>query len=161
MSTFKTVLLTIVCMVLLGLVSCRTWLEEVVPIKINERAVEYSEVDPDSFGAIESLADAKRVRIEIIVNHRDKQLALKRWSEDDNLAHADAYGFINADITAGEGTLDLAIGTTGNPLSIMGLIALISGGSCLAIGKKYFKRPGDFTPQEHEVEVTKAKNGNA
>lgn len=162
MSKIKTVLLTVVCMAIVGLVSCRALLEEVVPVRINERATTYAEVDPDSFGIIESLADAKRVKVEIIVNHRDMQLALDRAKEDDNLAHGDAYGFINSNIAAGEDTLDLIIGSEDNPFSLMGLIVTLGiGGGGLALGRKYMKRPGDFTPQEHAVEVIKAKNGNA
>lgn len=162
MGKFKTILLIVVCITLLAIVSCRALLEEFVPVKINKRAVEYSKVDPNSFGIIESLADAKRVRVEIIINHRDMQLGLKRASEDDNLAHGDAYGFVNSDIGKGEATLDLIIGDENNPISIMGLIvALGLGGGGLALGRSYLKRPGDYTPQEHEVEVLKAKNGTA
>lgn len=148
-------------MLVLGILSCRALLEEAVPVKINERAIAYAEVDPDSFGIIESLADAKRVKVEIIVNHRDMQLALDRAKEDDNLAHGDAYGFINSNIAAGEATLDLAIGSEDNPFSIMGiLLSLGIGGGGLALGRKYLKRPGDYTPQEHEAEVIKARNGD-
>lgn len=162
MGKVKMVLLTVVCIMILALVSCHSYLEEFIPVNIDDRAVAYAEVDPDSFGKIESLADAKRVKIEIIVNHRDKQLFLKRASEDDNLAHGDAYGFITTNIVAGEQTLDLVIGSEDNPISIMGLLATISiGGGGLALGRRYLKRPGDYTPQEHEAEVFKAKNGNA
>lgn len=162
MSKVKTVLLTVVCMAVLAILSCRALLEEVVPVKINERAIEYAGVDPDSFGIIESLADAKRVKVEIIINHRDVQLGLKRASEDDNLAHGDAYGFVNSNIAAGEQTLDLLIGDENSPFSIMGILfALGVGSGGLALGRSYLKRPGDYTPQEHEVEVLKAKNGTA
>lgn len=158
MNKLKTVLLTVLCTAVIVIVSCRAMLEEIVPIRINKRAVEYANVDPNSFGVITSLADAKRVRIEIIANHRDKQLALKRWSEDDNLAHGDAYGFINNDIDRGEYALDLAIGSKDNPFSIFGILAMlgVSGGS-LAIGKKYFKSDAELL-REHDEKV---KNGNA
>lgn len=162
MSKVKTVLLTVVCMIVLSVLSCRALLEEGVPVKINKRAIEYAEVDPNSFGTIESLADAKRVKTEIIINHRDKQLGLRREAEDDNLAHGDAYGFINSNILTGEQTLDLLIGSEDNPFSIMGLLVTLGiGGGGLALGRSYLKRPGDYTPQEHEAEVLKAKNGNA
>lgn len=162
MGKLKTVLLTIGCIIVLAILSCRTFLEEIVPVDINDRAIKYAKVDPESFGIIESLADAKRVKVEVVINHRNIQLGLKRASEDDNLAHGDAYGFINNNITAGEQTLDLIIGSGDNPFSIMGLLfSLGIGGGSLAIGRKYLKRPGDFTPQEHEAEVLKVKNGNA
>lgn len=133
-----------------------------MPVDINKRAVEYSKVDPDDLKPYPTLADAKRVRVEIIMNHRDKQIALKRTAEDDNLAHSDAYGFINQDILAGDSNLDLFIGSEDNPFSIMGILfSLGVGGGGLALGRRFLKRPGDYTPEQHEVEIVKAKNGNA
>jgi hypothetical protein len=162
MSKFKTVLLSLVLVLTIGLMSCRSLLEEFMPVNINKRAVEYSEIDPEELKPYPTLADAKRVKIEIIVNHRDKQISLKRQAEDDNLAHSDAYGFINQDIMAGDANLDLLIGSKGNPFSVMGMLfSLGVGGGGLALGRRFLKRPGDFTPQEHEVEIVKAKNGNA
>ena len=162
MSKFKTIMLSLLLALMIGVVSCRSMLEEVFPVGINKRAVEYAKVDPDDLKPYPTLADAKRVKIEIILNHRDTQISLKRQAEDDNLSNGDALGFINQDISTGDANLDLVIGSEDNPFSIMGMLfAAGLGGGGLAVGRKYLKRPGDFTPQEHEVEVVKAKNGNA
>jgi len=41
------------------------------------------------------------------------------------------------------------------------LVAAGLGGGGLAVGRRYFRRPGDFTPEEHDHDVEKAKNGHA
>ena len=162
MSKFKTILLSLILALMIGIISCRSLLEEIMPVSINKRAVEYSEIDPEELKPYPTLADAKRVKIEIIVNHRDKQIFLKRKAEDDNLANSDAYGFINQDIMTGDANLDLLIGGEDNPFSIMGILfSLGVGGGGLALGRRFLKRPGDFTPEEHKCAVVEAKNGNA
>lgn len=161
MNKFKITLVSILFVLLITILSCRSLLEEVMPASINKRAVAYAAVDPNDLKPYPTLADAKRVKIEIIVNHRDQQIALKRAAEDDNLYHGDALGFINQDITVGDANLDLVIGSKGNPLSIMGVLFALAGGSGLAVGRKFLRRPGDFTPEEHDRDVEKAKNGNA
>lgn len=161
MSKFKVTLVGLLLALMIGIMSCRSLLEEVMPVSINKRAVEYSEVDPEELKPYPSLADAKRIKVEIIVNHRDKQIALKRAAEDDNLEHSDAFGFINNDIAIGEANLDLVIGSEDNSFSIMGILfSLGVGGGGLALGRRFLKRPGDFTPQEHEAEILKVQNGN-
>lgn len=162
MSKFKTILLSVVFVLLIAVVSCRSLLEEVMPVDINKRAVEYSKIDPEELKPYPTLADAKRVRVEIIVNHRDKQISLKRLAEDDNLANGDALGFINQNIAVGESNLGMIIGSEDNPFSIMGLLfAAGLGGGGLAVGRRYFKRQGDYSPEEYEAGIVKAKNGNA
>jgi len=162
MSKFKTVVFSLLLALMIGVIGCRSLLEEVMPVNINKRAVEYSKIDLKELEPYPTLADAKRVKVEIIVNHRDKQISLKRQAEDDNLSNGDALGFINADIKTGDANLGLLIGSEDNPFSIMGILfSLGVGGGGLALGRKFLKRPGDYTPQEHEIEVVKAKNGNA
>lgn len=161
MSKFKATLIGLLLALMIGIISCRSLLEEVMPVNINKRALEYAQLPPEELEPYPSLADAKRAKIEIVINHRTTQLSLKRQAEDDNLEYNDALGFINQDILAGGANLDLIIGSEDNPFSIMGvLFAAGLGGSGLAIGRRYFKRPGDYTPQEHETEIIKVKNGN-
>lgn len=163
MKKLKGVLLVLGCIIVLAVIG-GCLLDEITPTAaINPRSLNYAGIDANDVGIlgitqIPSLADAKRVRTEIVVNHRTTQLNLKRFTEDDNLYYGDAYGFINASVAQGQYIQDLLIGDEGNPFSILGVLAAFGG---VAVGRKYLKRPGDYTPQEHEVEVLKAKNGTA
>lgn len=158
MKTLKTILLTLFFTALILVISCRSYLEEAIPVSIDKRAAEYAAVDPDDFGLITSLADAKRVKTEIVLNHRDMQISLKRLAEDDNLAHSDALGFIDNTIVVGEANMDLLIGSENQPFSIMGILATLSvGGVGLGVGKKYFKSDAEKIREHNE----KIKNGNA
>lgn len=158
----KNAVITIVCVLLLAVVGCAL-IDEVVPAKVHKRSSDYAQVEPEvSEGLLgyDSLAGAKRVKTEIVVNHRDTQIALRRAIEDDNLAYKDAEGFIDATIAQGEYLRDLVVGSEDNPFSVLGLIASLGfGGAGVAIGRKYLKRPGDYSPQEFEIEM--AKNGNS
>ncbi len=162
MSKFKTILLSLVLALMIGIVSCRSLLEEIMPASVDKRAAKYANVNPEELEPYPTLADAKRIKVEIILNHRDQQLALKRASEDDNLNHGDALGFINQSIIVSDANLDLLIGSEDNPFSIMGILfSLGVGGGGLALGRRFLRRPGDFTPEEHDRDVEKAKNGHA
>lgn len=152
MKTLKTVLLTLLFVVLIGIISCRSYLDEVMPVNIGKRAIKYAVVDPDDFGVIVSLADAKRVKVEIVLNHRDQQLSLKRQAEDDNLAHGDALGFIDNTIVVGDARMDLLIGGEDQPFSILGIMALLgTGGIGLGVGKKFFKSDKELIREREEV----------
>ena len=160
----KNMLLVIVCIIMLATAGC--WMvDEIIPARIDKRSTDYANVDPNVAKGIfgyDSLAGAYRIKTEIIVTHRGMQLSLKRAIEDDNLAHGDAYGLIGASITQGEYIRDLVIGSEDQPFSILGIVASLGiGGVGLAAGRKYLHTPGDFTPEQHEAELIKAKNGTA
>lgn len=156
----RNIIIVVVCIVLLGMAGCKTLLDELTPTPINKRAMDYTGTTVEELGLIPSLADAKRIRNDIIIGHRGTQIEYKRAMEDDNLAYDDAYGFIKANIAAGEHFQSLVIGSEDNPFSLLGLIASFGlGGVGVSLGRKYLKRPGDFSPQEHAVELLKVKNG--
>lgn len=160
MNKFKTILLSLVLVLMIGIISCRLLLEEIMPASVDKRAAKYANIDPEELEPYPTLADVKRIKVEIILNHRDQQLSLKRQAEDDNLDHNDALGFINSSIAVSEANLDMIIGSENNPFSIMGiLVSLGIGGGGLAFGRRFLKRPGDFTPEEHKCAVVEAKNG--
>lgn len=149
--------LVAVCIVSLVLISCRSVLDGITPANINDRSLDYAEVDLNSLGLIPSLADAKRVRTEIVIGHRDVQLDLKRLAQDDKLYYQDALGFIDASIAESQYVQDIVIGSEDQPFSLLGILAGLTGGA--AIGKA-MKRKGDYSPEEVEVEIAKAKNGS-
>ena len=150
-------ILIVVCILLIALIGCQTLVDSITPSFIPERALDYAEVDL-SEKLIPSLNDARIVRDEIIIGHRDVQLDLKRIAEDDVFAYQDALNYIDGSIAAAEALQDLVIGSPENPYSLLGLLAPLGLGTM--VGLK-FKRKGDFSPEEMEVEKVKAKNGSA
>lgn len=158
----KTALVTILLIVVVGILGCRSLLDEITPARIRDRSADYAEITEEDIGIFPSVADATDTRIEIIIKHRDTQLDLKRLAEDDKLAYEDALGFINAAIEEAYVLQGLIIGSPENPISLLGLLAPLGLGAFA--GKELFKRGKDYSPQEYEAGVAKAKmegNGNA
>jgi len=153
MKRIKDVLLIVVSIVMLGILGCASLLDEVTPAAINDRAIKYAEKTKEDIG-FPTLADVKRLKTDIIINHRDKQISLKRIAEDDTRAYGDALDFINSSIASAEYVQNLVVGSEGNPISILGLLAPLGIGT--ALGRRYFKRPGDLTPEEAKA-VKKSK----
>lgn len=145
-------LVAILCM---AVVSCQSYLDMVTPAVIPERSLEYAEVDVNDLGFI-SLADAKDIRNTITIKHRDEQTDLIRKTNDDKAAYQDARQLITVNIEEAEYVQDLVVGSSDNPFSLLGLI----GPAGLGIfAGKMLKRRGDYTPEEHKVEVEAARNG--
>ena len=150
--------LVILCILSVGILGCNEMLDRFTPSVIPEISADYSEVDVSVvLEDIGTLRDAKKVRTNIVVKHRTEQLDLLRLAQDDDLAFKDAIGFIETSISAAEALQDLIVGSEGQPFSLLGVLAGITGGA--AVGKM-LKRKGDFSPDEVAAEVSKAKNGN-
>jgi len=141
----KDILLIIVSIVMLGILGCSSLLDEVTPAVVGDRSLDYAEKARTEIG-FPTLADVRRIKTDIIINHRDKQIDLKRVAEDDTRAYGDALQFINASIAEAQYVQNLVVGSEGNPISILGLLAPLGIGA--ALGRRYFKRPGDLTPEE-------------
>ncbi len=151
-------LLILVCILSVGILGCNEMLDRFTPSVIPEISADYSEIEvPVVLEDIGTLRDAKKVRTNIVVKHRTEQLSLLRLAQDDDLAFKDAIGFIETSIAAAESLQDLVVGDEGQPFSLLGVLAGITGGA--AVGKM-LKRKGDFSPDEVAVEVAKVKNGN-
>jgi len=158
----KHTLLTLLVILVVGVVGCRALLDEITPARIPDRSKDYAEVNPEDIGGFPSLNDATDTRVEIIIKHRDTQIGLKRRAEDDTMAYKDALGFIDQAITDSYALQALVIGSPENPISLLGLLAPLGLGALA--GKELFKRGKDYSPQEYEAGIAKAKvegNNNA
>lgn len=145
MKKLTNVLLIMAAIVILGIIGCRSLLDEVTPAAVNQRILDYSGVEDVGFP---TLADVKRIKTEVVINHRDIQINLKRLAEDDVLAHKDALAFIDASIMESTYIQSLMVGSEAQPISILGLLAPLGIGT--ALGRKFLKRPGDLAPDEVE-----------
>ena len=158
----KSVIVTLLLVLVIGIVGCRALLDDLTPAKIPERSKEYAEVTPEDIGSFPSLGDAADTRTEIIIKHRDTQIGLKRLAEDDTMAYKDALGFIDQAIADSYALQAIVIGGPENPISLLGLLAPLGLGAFA--GKELFKRGKDYSPEEYEAGVAKAKvegNNNA
>ncbi len=146
MKKLTNILLIMAAILILGIIGCRSLLDEVTPAAVNQRILDYSGVEDVGFP---TLADVKRIKTEVVINHRDTQINLKRLAENDVLAHKDALAFIDASIAESSYIQSLMVGSETQPISILGLLAPLGIGT--ALGRKFFKRPGDLSPDEVEA----------
>ena len=151
----KTTTVTVLLVVLLGILGCRTLIDSITPSNIDKRAQEYSKITDKDIGEWKSLKDAVEVRKEIIINHRTEQIDLKRKAQDDKILYKDAIGFIDANIQESLDLQGIIIGGPDNPFSILGMLAPFGIGAIA--GSVFIKRRNDYTPEEYEVGIEKAK----
>lgn len=155
MQKFKTTVVAVLLTAVIGLLGCRSLIDSATPVDIDRRAKDYSQVDPNFIGDWESLNDAKEVRTEIIIKHRDKQIDLKRLAQDDSTLYKDAIGFIDGNIAEAVELQGLVIGSPESPFSIMGMLAPLGIGAIA--GSVLIKRKEDYSPEQYEAAVAKAK----
>lgn len=147
-------LLGIACVICLGLISCRSMMDRITPCTQTEQSYKYVKGSLDGYAEITSLHNVKKLRNEIVIDHRTWQIDLKRALEDNELAYGDAIGFTDADIKEAEYLQGVIVGSEDQPLSLLGILAGFTGGA--AIGRA-LKRKGDYSPVEMEEVVAKAK----
>ena len=147
-------LLTIVCIVSLAIISCRSMMDRITPTTVAEQSYEYVHESLDGFKEVDSLFSVKKLHNEIVIKYRTVQINFLRLAEDDKLAHDDAIGFIDANIREAEYLQGIIVGSADQPLSLIGILAGFTGGA--AIGRM-LKRKGDYSPTEMEEVVARAK----
>lgn len=153
---YNAILLTLIGIIALTIIGCNTLLDSVTPCHLPTRSLAYVGTEPNS--VLPTLNSARILRNEIIIKHRDTQIDYLRLAEDDTLAYHDAKGWIENEITESQKLQDLFIGSAEQPFSILGILG--SGGIGLAIGKSFFKRKKDYTPEEYQAAVATAINNN-
>ncbi len=148
-------LLIVLCVATMAILGCGSLIDNFTPAEVSRVAADYGEVELDG---ITTLKNAKQVRVGIAIKHRNVQTNLRREAEDDSFLHGVANQFIDTSISEAETLQSIVIGSPENPYSLLGLLAPLGLGGI--IGKTYMKRKGDFSPEEHEAEIVKAKNGD-
>ena len=132
----------LLCLSLIACTGCSSILDRLTPASVSDAGPEYAGQTPKDYY---SLHEVKMMQEHIIIKHHDTQIDLKRLAEDDELAYTDALGFIQKSIAESMKVQDQIIGDDNNPLSVSGLLFLLTGG---LIGRSYFRRPGDLTVDE-------------
>ena len=152
LKNWKYWLLVVVCVISFAIIGCNSMIDRITPAEMPKRTAEYVGMDPNI--EVVSLRDAKIIKDDVIIKHRDSQLALLRFAQDDDLAYKDALAFIEMSIEESQGLQDIVVGSIDQPFSVLGMLAPLAGG--LAIGK-VLKRKGDYSPAEFEAGLAKAK----
>lgn len=150
----KNILLVIACVICLAIISCRSMMDRFTPCTQTEQSYEYVHGSLDGFREIDSLHNVKKLRTEIVIKHRTAQIDYLRAAEDDDFANSDAIGFITGNIEEAEYLQGVIVGSEDQPFSLLGILAGFTGGA--AIGRA-LKRKGDYSPEEVETVVAKAK----
>lgn len=146
-------LLILLCVSLIAIVGCASIVDRLTPAYVAPQAAEYVGDEPQD---IYSLHNIKVMQTDTAIKHRGVQIDLKRLAEDDEYAYQDALGFIETAIAEAELFQQQILGDDNNPLSVSGLLFMITGG---LVGRSFFKRPQDYTPEQVQVEIAKVKNG--
>jgi len=152
LKNWKYWLLVMVCIISFAIIGCNSMIDRITPAEMPKRTAEYVGMDPNI--EVVSLRDAKIIKDDVLILHRNAQLSLLRFAQDDELAYKDALAFIETSIEEAQGLQDIVVGTSEQPFSVLGILAGLTGGA--AIGK-VMKRKGDYSPAEFEAGLAKAK----
>ena len=149
------VLLILVCLLCVAVISCRSMVDRFTPCEVPEQAYEYVNGSMEGYAELDSLYNVRKMRLEMIIQHRTDLISLKRAIEDEDYGYDDAVGLINNQIEESQNFQDLVVGGPDTEFSLIGILAGFTGGA--AIGKM-LKRKGDYSPVEVEEVVARAKN---
>ncbi|MCK5608341.1 hypothetical protein KAR91_41045 [Candidatus Pacearchaeota archaeon] len=149
-------LLGVVCIICLAFISCQSVMDRVTPCEVSEQTYEYVTGSLDGYKEVTSLYDVKKLRDEMIIQHRTSLVDLVRMIEDEDYAYGDAESVMN-DIKASQEFQALVIGGPEQDFSLLGILAGFTGGAAIF---NRLKRKGDYSPTEVEEVVAKAKRRN-
>ena len=148
------VILVLVCLLCVAVISCRSMIDRFTPCEVPEQAYEYVNGSMDGYTELDSLYNVRKMRLDMIIQHRTDLISLKRAIEDEDYGYDDAIGLVNNQIEESQAFQDLVVGGPETEFSLIGIIAGFTGGA--AIGKM-LKRKGDYSPAEVEEVVARAK----
>lgn len=116
---------------------CSAFQDLATPCHIDERAIEYSDVEPTSYLPWTTLWDAQRLRKEIIFRHDGLQNIYRRLQEDDNMLVGHVLDVLDVSV-ADAGTFKDKVFNPSGPIGM--LLPTLFGGTIGAMfintGKK-------------------------
>ncbi len=149
----KNLLLVVACVICLAVISCQSVVDRVTPCEVSEQTYKYVTGSIDGYKEVTSLYDVKKLRDEMIIQHRTSLVDLMRMIEDEDYSYGDAESVMN-DIKASQELQALVIGGPDQDFSLLGILAGFTGGAAIF---NRLKRYGDFSPEECEAAVARAK----
>ena len=148
------VFLILICLLCVAVISCRSMIDRFTPCEVPEQAYEYVNGSMDGYAELDSLYNVRKMRLEMIIQHRTDLIGLRRAIEDEGYASDDAIGLIDDEIKESQELQNFVVGGAGTDFSLMGILAGFTGGSAIFNMRK---RKGDFSPVEVEEVVARAK----
>lgn len=122
------------------------------PCHIDEKAIEYSEVDATSYLPWTTLWDAQRLRGEILYRHSNLQRVYVRLQEDDNAEVTFLVDALDTSVAGAREFQDQVFNPSG-PVGM--LLPTLFGG---VLGSVFIKRPGDKSKKEVDLENAKTNS---
>ena len=160
---WKSALLIFVVLACMMLIGCRTLLDNVTPAPISTVITNYTEEPVPEWGGFTTLKELRDQEALAKIKHREEQIDLRRLAEDDKRNYHDVIAYTEANIAATEAYQDAFVGAVEQGSGMLptgGLVTLalgLAGGGFL--GRKT-KRPGDSSPEEVELKIKEALDGN-
>ncbi len=148
MKKFLLYVVMVASLAVLGLVGCSSLVESVVPARVSLKALSYVGADANEYSPMLpyfSLTDAKELKRDVLITHRDIQFDYKTAIQKDKYAKSDSLKSVEQNIAESTQLLDTVMSGTqylpGAPGLALAALGLTGGGMLI-------KRPGDKSKTE-------------
>lgn len=152
------ILLIGIAMLAITAISCQSVADRLTPCNVPQPVSEYLEIVP--LIEVTSLYDFREMMRQILVKHRETQKDVIRAAQDDRDYFNDAVGPAQTAIDQAVALQSSVLGDENSP-GLLGYLAGLAGlGGGTLLGRNFLRRPQDWTEEEVQLEIEKAKNGN-
>lgn len=156
MKKWKYILTGLVCLIGLGLISCGSVLPRLMPSDVPKQTREYLATEPNDYGLYFTLYDAEEAFKDVLTLHRDRLLDWEYYLKKEENLYTDAKGYLEPQIAQSRESLGTIIGDENTPFSLAGILTLVGFSGLTGLIGKNMKRGGDYTPEEHDLDVANA-----
>jgi len=142
----------------IGLMSCGSFLDQVTPSEVPKQTRAYLKADANDFGSFVSLHEAEQARRDVVTQHRDYLLDWEFELKKEDYLYQDAIGYLTPAIERSREMQAIIVGSEDQPFSLAWFITQAGfGGTIGLLAKNLLKRKKDYTPEEHFLDVERAK----
>jgi len=160
MKDWKSILLLAVGLACIAITNC-SMLDNIVPVNLPQASLKYLDIDPNEVG-FPSLQKAKDILNDMVLVHYERAMGFKRLLEDENYEYGFCKGLLEPAIREGEAWKALIIGDEDQPFSILGILSYLGiGAGALFLGKEKLVGHNQFSREQHDTDVEKAKEEGA
>lgn len=158
MRNWKIILFLLIGVICITITSCGSVLDRITPSNLPEKSLSYTNKDPNDYGWFHSLYDAENLMQGILSTRRNRLIDWEHWLKKDEAAYQDAKGYLEPAIAESRGAQEIFIGSKDQSYSILGILSYLGiGGGALLLGKEKFVGRNQYTKEQHDTDVAKAK----
>ena len=156
------VLCTLIGIIGIATLSCNNLMNRVIPADLPEKSVQYvaDACDftlPINIYGFTSLYDAQRLESQVVFTYEARKREFQRMLEDNEFEFDAAAGPLRLSISESEQFKTQMIGDETTPFSIVGMLSFLGiGTGGMLFGKNKLQRKGDYTPEQHDIDVETA-----